>query len=77
MIISQTMTDMVQFTIAIRWKVKNMGFQMAYLYLTLTHSKWKGYRHVHFDSEYLGNGVGRRYECHEIERHVRSSKWHR
>ena len=33
-----------------------MGFQLAYLHLTLTKSKGYGQGHAHFDSEYLENG---------------------
>ena len=36
--ISQTMTAMVQITTAIKWEV-NMGFRIAYFYLTLDHCK--------------------------------------
>ena len=33
-----------------------MDFQLAYLHLTLTHSKGQGQDHAHLDSGYLGNG---------------------
>ena len=54
MIISQTLTDMVQVTISIIWKVI-YGLSNG-IHLTFVHSESQGQGHPHFDSEYLGNG---------------------
>ena len=48
------------------------GLWLAYLHLTLTHSKGQDQGHAHFDSEYIGNGerYDKNYNCHQIASHV-------
>ena len=52
-----------------------MGIPIAYLYLTLDHSKGQG--QAHFDSEYLGNGdrCGKHYYCNQMESCVWAFEW--
>ena len=54
MIISKTMTYMIQLTIVIIRRLY-MGFRMAYLRLTLAQCKDQGQGHAYFDSEYLAD----------------------
>ena len=54
-IISQTVADMVQVTIDNEWELF-MSLWLAYLHLTLAHSKGEGQSQAHIDNKYLGNG---------------------
>ena len=48
-----------------------IGFLLAYLHLTLAHSKGHTQGHA-IDSKQIGNGdrYGKHYNCHQIENHV-------
>ena len=49
-----------------------LGFRMAYLHLTLAHSKAEGQGHADFDNEYLGNDdrEDKNYYCHQVKSHT-------
>ena len=47
-------TDMAN--IVNRYKVANKAFSLAYLHMTLSHSKHEGQGHVQFNCQYLANG---------------------
>ena len=55
-----------------------MIIRLAYLYLTLTHSKGQDQVHAHFDSEYLENGkrYGYNYNCRQTAGHARAFDWY-
>ena len=52
--ISLTVTDKVQVTIINEWEVI-YRLWMAYLHMTVAHSKCEGQGLAHFDNDYLGN----------------------
>ena len=52
--ISQAVTDRKKILLFPTHGMSNEASRLAYLHLTLSHSKDQGQSHVHVDSEYLG-----------------------
>ena len=54
------------------------AFRLAYLYLTLHHSKSRSQGHAHLDCEYVANGdrYCKHCNCHYIGSHMWSFDWH-
>ena len=52
------------------------AFRLAYLHLTLAHSKGQGKGHAQFDCEYLAKGDDKNYHCQQIESCMGPFNWH-
>ena len=53
-----------------------MSFPLAYIHLTLDHSKGPDQGHEHFDNEYLESGdIKKKYFWHHIQSYVWGFDW--